>query len=451
MKLRTRIAVVAAAAVAIAVVLVSGAAFVAARHQLRSEVDESLIDRAVAVQRLGDDPRGIVGPEGMIRPGYGFFAGRGAAFDTVYYQVTLSGGEILVPEGQALLPLAEPDVIAGSLVLADARVEDVHVRMVTVRSELLGIVQIARPLTEVDATLAGLAVALLVFGTVGVLLAAGAGLLVARSALKPIDELAGAAEHVAETQDLGARIDVTSNDEVGRLATEFNAMLAALETSRLEQQRLVRDAGHELRTPLTALRTNIELLGRARGLSDRQRSELIAAANAEVKDLSLLVGEVVDLASDRYAEGPVEEVALDEVVASSVDRAERRFDAELQLLADSSRVRGRPAALSRAVDNLIDNALKWGANGGPIEVTVSSGRVAVRDHGPGIDADDQDQVFDRFYRSASARSMPGSGLGLSIVKQVIDAHGGSVFVEDAPGGGAIVGFELVVSEPPAPA
>ena len=128
----------------------------------------------------------------------------------------------------------------------------------------------------------------------------------------------------------------------------------------------------------------------------------------------------------------------------------RRFDAELQLSADSSRVRGRPAALARALDNLIDNAMKWGADGGPIEVTVSAGRVAVRDHGPGIDADDQDQVFDRFYRSASARSMPGSGLGLSIVKQVVDAHGGSVFVEEAPGGGAVVGFELAVSESPAP-
>lgn len=451
MKLRTRIAVVAASAVAIAVVLVSAAAFLAARQQLRSEVDESLIERAVAIQRLGDDPRGIVGPDGLIRPGFGFFAGRGPAFDTVYYQVTLQAGEILIPEGQAILPPADPDVVAGDLVLTDAHVDDVHVRMVTVRSDLLGLVQIARPLTEVDASLAGLAAALLAFGTIGVLLAAGAGLLIARSALKPIDELAGAAEHVAETQDLGARIEIAGNDEVGRLATEFNAMLAALETSRLEQQRLVRDAGHELRTPLTALRTNIELLGRTKGLSDSQRSELIAAANAEVKDLSLLVGEVVDLASDRYTEGPIENIALGEFVASSVARAERRFDAEVHLTADSSRVQGRPAALVRAVDNLIDNAVKWGADRGTVEVTVNAGRVAVRDHGPGIEAADRDQVFERFYRSASARSMPGSGLGLSIVKQIVDDHGGTVFAEDAPGGGAVVGFELAVSEPSTPA
>ncbi|MGB5567630.1 MAG: HAMP domain-containing sensor histidine kinase [Acidimicrobiia bacterium] len=444
MKLRTRISVVAASAVAVAVVLVSAAAFVVARQQLRSEVDDSLIERAVAIQGLGDDPRGIIGSEGPMRRGFGLFGfgGPGSTFDTVYYQVTLSTGEVLVPEGQAILSPAETDVAAGTVILTDDHIDDVHVRMATVQSDLLGIVQIARPLTEVDATLAGLAAALFVFGAVGVLLAAGAGLLIARSALKPIDELAEAAEHVAETQDLGARIGIVSNDEVGRLAAEFNAMLAALETSRQEQQRLVRDAGHELRTPLTALRTNIELLGRTPGLTDEQRSELISAAGAEVKDLSSLVGEVVDLASDRYTEGPTEGLRLDETVASCVERAVRRFDIEIQLDAELSPVQGRPAALSRAVDNLLDNAVKWGAGDGPINVTVAGGRVAVRDHGPGIDAADRDQVFDRFYRSAAARSMPGSGLGLSIVKQVVEAHGGEVFVEPAEGGGAIVGFEL---------
>ena len=444
MKLRTRISVVAASAVAVAVVLVSAAAFVVARQQLRSEVDDSLIERAVAIQGLGDDPRGIIGSEGPMRRGFGLFGfgGPGSTFDTVYYQVTLSTGEVLVPEGQAILSPAETDVAAGTVILTDDHIDDVHVRMATVQSDLLGIVQIARPLTEVDATLAGLAAALFVFGAVGVLLAAGAGLLIARSALKPIDELAEAAEHVAETQDLGARIGIVSNDEVGRLAAEFNAMLAALETSRQEQQRLVRDAGHELRTPLTALRTNIELLGRTPGLTDEQRSELISAAGAEVKDLSSLVGEVVDLASDRYTEGPTEGLRLDETVASCVERAVRRFDFEIQLDAELSPVQGRPAALSRAVDNLLDNAVKWGAGDGPINVTVAGGRVAVRDHGPGIDAADRDQVFDRFYRSAAARSMPGSGLGLSIVKQVVEAHGGEVFVEAAPGGGASVGFNL---------
>ena len=86
--------------------------------------------------------------------------------------------------------------------------------------------------------------------------------------------------------------------------------------------------------------------------------------------------------------------------------------------------------------------MKWGADDGPIEVEVAAGHVSVRDHGPGIDDADRDQVFDRFYRSAAARSMPGSGLGLSIVKQVVEAHGGEVFAKRANDGGAVVGFDL---------
>ena len=168
MKLRTRIAVVAAGAVAVAVVLVSAAAFVLARQQLRSEIDDSLVERAVAIQRLGDDPLGLVGSEGPMRRGFGFIAGsRGPTFDTVYYQFTLPTGEVLIPEGQAVLPPVDGDMAADTLALTDARVDGVHVRMVTVNTEVLGSVQIARPLTEVDATLAGLAAALFIFGTVG--------------------------------------------------------------------------------------------------------------------------------------------------------------------------------------------------------------------------------------------------------------------------------------------
>jgi two-component system sensor histidine kinase MprB len=441
-KIRTRIALVAAIAVAVGVVVISAAAFLSARRELRSEIDESLVERALVIQSLADDPRGIVGADGPMRPPLGLLSGRGAAFDTVYYQVTLPTGDVLIPEGQAPLPVADGQSAADQAFLSDGRVDGVHVRMIVFTSEPLGVVQIARPLTEVDATLAGLALALASIGMIGVLLAGVAGLFVARSALKPIDDLAEAAEHVAETQDLAARIEIGANDEVGRLARNFNAMLSALEESRTQQKRLVRDAGHELRTPLTALRTNIELLGRTKNLSDDQRSELITAAEAEVKDLSVLVGEVVDLASDRYTEEPVEELYLDKIVGMSVERAARRTSLDIDVTSERSPARGRSVALARAIDNLLDNALKWGSEGEQIGVTVSDGRVSVRDHGPGIDEADRDHVFDRFYRSASARSMPGSGLGLSIVRQIVEAHGGEVFVETPEDGGAVVGFDL---------
>ncbi len=323
-------------------------------------------------------------------------------------------------------------------------------RMISFEAGGFGIVQIARPLTEVDATLSGLAAVLLLVGVVGTLLAGAIGLVIARSALKPIDDLTNAAEHVAETQDLEARIDVETQDEVGRLASSFNAMLAALEDSRAQQRRLVRDAGHELRTPLTALRTNIELLARSRDLPDRQRRELLDAATAEVEELSALVAEVVDLASDRYAEEPIVAVRLDDVVATSVERFRRRTGRTVELDLESTWIEGRPVALDRAVTNLLDNAGKWGPDDASIHVSVADGTVQVSDAGPGIDDADKPFVFERFYRSPKARSLPGSGLGLSIVKQIVDDLDGEVAVTDRERGGATVAIQLPPIAPSSP-
>ena len=443
MKLRTRIALVAAAAVAVAVLLISVAAYLAARNELRSEIYASLLRRAERIERIADEIAAIEDSFGeMARPPIPVLTGQGSDFDTVYYQVILPSGDVLYQPDLGPLPQLGADVALDTPALSDEHVDDVHVRMVTFDADPLGTFQIARPLSEVDANLAGIALALSLFGLIGVLLAAGFGLVVARSALKPIDALADAAEHVAETQDLGARIEIETGDEVGQLARRFNEMLAALEESRAEQSRLVRDAGHELRTPITALRTNIELLGMGHAMTDAQRAELLDAAEAEVRELSLLVNEVVDLASDRYREEPIEDVRLDEVAEACVERAARRTAVAIDLRADASLVRGRSAALARAVDNLIDNAIKWSGETGRIDVSVVDGRLAVRDGGPGVDSADRERIFDRFYRSPSARSLPGSGLGLSIVRQIIESHGGTVFVEEADGGGAIVGFTL---------
>ena len=103
--------------------------------------------------------------------------------------------------------------------------------------------------------------------------------------------------------------------------------------------------------------------------------------------------------------------------------------------------------IARAVDTVLDNAAKWSPEGGEVEVRVADGVVTVRDHGPGIAAEELGRVFDRFYRAPSARGMPGSGLGLAIVRQVAEAHAGSVRAEAAPGGGT----RVVLSLPPLPA
>lgn len=442
MTIRTRIAVVAAAAVAVAVVLVSFAAFFAARGELRAEVDESLIERAVLIERAAEEIRPFIEGPVAVRGIPGLGRGLGPTFDTLYYQLIAPDGTPVFPSDQAELPPVGAEDLASGPILEDIRVDGVHMRMISFEARGFGIVQIARPLTEVDATLSGLAAVLLIVGVVGTLLAGAIGLVIARSALKPIDDLTNAAEHVAETQDLEARIHVETQDEVGRLASSFNAMLAALEDSRAQQRRLVRDAGHELRTPLTALRTNIELLARSRDLPDRQRRELLDAATAEVEELSALVAEVVDLASDRYAEEPIVAVRLDDVVATSVERFRRRTGRTVELDLESTWIEGRPVALDRAVTNLLDNAGKWGPDDASIHVWVADGTVRVSDAGPGIDDVDKPFVFERFYRSPQARSLPGSGLGLSIVKQIVDDLDGEVAVTDGERGGATVAIQL---------
>jgi two-component system sensor histidine kinase MprB len=305
-------------------------------------------------------------------------------------------------------------------------------------------VQLARPLTEVDSALRGLALVLFVVALGGVGLAAGLGLLVARSALHPVQKLTDAAEHVARTQELSGDIDVVRDDELGRLASSFNAMLHALSESREQQQRLVTDASHELRTPLTSLRTNIEVLSRITAMDPADRARLFADLNAEMTELTNLVGELVDLAT---APGGTDEeqrdVRLDEIAMQAVDRARFRSGQHIEIDTEPTVVHARPTQLERAVTNVLHNACKWNPNdNGAIQVVVSRGRYEVRDHGPGIEPDDLPHVFDRFYRAPAARSTPGSGLGLAITKQVVESHGGRVWAEAAPGGGALVGFEL---------
>jgi two-component system, OmpR family, sensor histidine kinase MprB len=249
---------------------------------------------------------------------------------------------------------------------------------------------------------------------------------------------------VSETGDLSLRIEEPgTQDEIGRLAERFNAMMGALETSVTAQRQLVADASHELRTPLTSVRANIDLLASGRLTDPAERERLIADVRVQLEELTAIVNDVVDLT--RGAEQPttVEDVRLDDVVRADVERFERRAShPPVEVDAEPSIVTGDAARISRAVRNLLENAATWGPPDGAIEVTVRDATVSVRDHGPGFAEEDLPHVFDRFYRSTSARGMPGSGLGLAIVRQVAEAHGGRAVAENAPGGGALVRLEV---------
>jgi two-component system sensor histidine kinase MprB len=270
----------------------------------------------------------------------------------------------------------------------------------------------------------------------------------ARTLTRPLDQLRTAAGRIATSGELSEPIPITRNDEVGQLTESFNTMASALLRSRRAQRQLVLDAGHELRTPLTSLRANVELLQRASDLPVDARAEILDDVNFELTELSEMVGELVDLATDAdRSDEPFAAVRLDELVSGVVERARRRTGRVIELSATPVVVDGRETQLERAISNLLVNAHKFSPPDEPIEVSVAGPVVTVRDHGPGVSADERDHIFDRFYRTASGRSAPGSGLGLAIVAQVVGAHGGRVWVDDAPGGGARFHVELASPSP----
>jgi two-component system sensor histidine kinase MprB len=313
--------------------------------------------------------------------------------------------------------------------------------MLTRRVAPRAAMQVARDLSETDAILARLRTELMLLGLGGVVIAAGAGWWVARRSMRPVGDLTLAAERVAATHDLTASIPVDRDDEIGRLAASFNAMLAALEEARAGQQRLVADASHELRTPLTSLRTNIELVARG-AIPEGELSGVLDDAKTELIELTNIVDELVDLATVGRHDEPKQRSDLAEIVHRVVERAQRRSGATITTSLEPTQIEMRVDGMTRAVSNLVDNALKWGGENGPVEIELQGRRLTVRDHGPGIDPGDRPRVFDRFYRASSARTKPGSGLGLSIVAAVVEDHGGTVFAGAPEGGGAEVGFTL---------
>jgi two-component system, OmpR family, sensor histidine kinase MprB len=280
------------------------------------------------------------------------------------------------------------------------------------------------------------------------------GRVAAKRVIAPLAEVAQTAQHIEETEDLSSRLHVHADDEVGQLATRFNAMMDRLQTSRealdesvRAQRQLVADASHELRTPITSLRTNIEvLLEQDEELTGEDRRRLLADVLEQSEELSALIGDVIELARGDLPISSAEDVRLDRVVAESVARLHRDFpNVKVESSLEPVIVEGIPERLARAVNNLLDNAAHHSPSRGIIEVVVNRDGVRVRDHGTGIDEADLPYVFDRFYRGANSRHRQGSGLGLAIVRQVGVQHGGSVDAANAPDGGAVFTLRLPVA------
>ncbi len=317
-------------------------------------------------------------------------------------------------------------------------------RILTTRWSDGRVVQIGRSLTESNGVLDDVRLRLALVVVSGVALAATLGWWIARRIARPIVQLRDTAEVIATTQDLRTAIPEGGDGEVGSLTRSFTTMVSALATSRDQQQRLVTDASHEMRTPLTSLTSNLELLGQFDRLAPEDRTEVLAAVGTELGELTHLLTELVELATEPSAhDEPTEVLQLADVGRDVAQRARRRSGREVSVrVVDAAPVAARPHMIERAVSNLVENAIKYSPEGAPVEIVVCRGRLTVSDRGPGIAPEDQPHVFERFYRATAARSAPGSGLGLAIVEQTVRRHGGRVVLANNAGGGATVGFEL---------
>ena len=442
--LRTRLTVIAATAIAASVFL----AFQVASELLDWEL------RATAEDQLRADSRFLAANAeraGLAQVELPPYPGSGRLV-----RVVLPDGSVRTPVGQPDLPpvseLAGRVAQGGPADLMESRDSDDDGYLVYTLRAGGGAVQVARAADDTPINQFGFG--MLLIGLLCVACGALVGRAVARTGLAPIDRLTAAAVRVARTRDLDADIPDEGGGEIRQLIGSINDMLAALRDSRQAQRLLAEDAAHELKTPLTSLRLNIELLIRLdrRGALDsalpsESRTRLLNDLGAQVTELSTLAAELTDLARGDVSDENTELLDLaDVVVAASAQACSRMPDVEVALDVTSVWVSGRPAALQRAVLNLIDNAGKWSPADQPVQVRLrvqgASAVLEVDDAGPGIDAADVPRVFDRFYRADSARALPGSGLGLSIVQRVVDAHGGRATVSRSPRGGALLRVDL---------
>ena len=459
LSLRNRFAAISAGAVALAVAVALTVVFIVTRTQLRSQIDDSLAALARLTEARQDPVSGLfvvslnTGPLSGDRAFAQFVPASGTLDPPSGTKVETGSGNVVYLRREALIPVSERAraVADGSepAYYEDREVGDTRVRVYTRRvlSDLA--VQVARPLDEVEDLLGDLTIVLLALFVGGTALAALLGRAVAGAALTPVRRLTAAAEHVSATRDLTSRIEAGGSDELSRLATTFNSMLEALEVSVINQRRLVADASHELRTPLTSVRTNMEVLARGGALDAEERERIVEDVVAQLEELTILVGDLVEAARGNEPLVEAEELRFDEVVERAVALVRARAArVTFKLEVEPCILVGRPARLERAVSNLLDNALKWSPRNSVVEVEVRDCALTVRDHGPGIEEADLERVFDRFYRSPSARSAPGSGLGLAIVRDVAETHGGRVTARTLSDGGALFTLDLKGATPP---
>ena len=436
--LRTTVALIVAVAVALSVVGLAIGVWFLTRSALIGSVDSSLEARLQAGIYLepAEDAPPAVRPPIKGQP-------------TVLVDAVLADGEVFEVDRESFdLPVDEEDIeIANSAPgtqVYSTRVapNGAQVRVLTVAVVEGAAARAVRSLEETNTILVGLASILAVVGLAAVGIGAGIGVLAVRRSTIPLEEVADAMRALSRGEK-GEPPEAKSGSprEVVDVVEATTALQDALRRSEEQQERLVQDAGHELRTPLAALRANVQFA--ARTATDDITQTSLTAAQAELDELGRLVEELLALAA---RDEPVREyVDLDirGAITAAAERLTRRTQrpVDLDLPDRPVMLRVDPASLAEIIGNLLDNAAKFSPRGAVIVASLREGPtevvLEVRDGGPGIPADERDLVFDRFHRTADARAIPGSGLGMAIIASAVDDCGGTIVLDEAPEGGLL--------------
>ncbi|UCC89510.1 MAG: HAMP domain-containing histidine kinase [Anaerolineales bacterium] len=439
-------------------IVFSAVVYTSLSFSLLRAVDRTLQDRAAQVGSViaaQNDPLTVLRTGLIDLPALDVFSTPAA-----YIQVVRGDGSVARRSqnlGDQRLPL-DADLLAVNLrnqpALKTLVLENgVRLRMVSVpisvAGQVVGAVQVGQPLTDLDAALKRVLVLLMVGTLVTIIAAGGVGLLMSWLSLRPIDRITQTAGRIVRAQDLGRRLPVpTTDDEVGRLVSTFNAMLERLDRLFQAQQRLGADVSHELRTPLTTIRGNVDLLRRGAATDPTELALALEAIEGEVDRMNRLVADLLLLAQAeadmKLEKQPVE---LDTLILQVYRQAQLMSATHFPIgervsihlgHEDQAVVEGDPDRIKQLLLNLIDNALKYTPPGGQITISLYRDqdwvRVSVEDTGVGIPSDVLPHIFDRFYR-AQRKGRKGVGLGLSIARWIAEAHNGRLTVESQVGQG----------------
>lgn len=466
LSLGARLAIAFAVLAALIALIMAGVSSASTNRRVKGDVDQFLLDRAAEIsagsRRPLDRPNNN-GNNGNGNNGNGNDPDATTVLDELpvrraveadaIVQLLDRKGQLLSSSGIAL-PIDDADARffdrRNPALLRTVVIDGESYRMVTLHVDGGGAVQVAQSLSGTNTLLGEIQSELLLLGLAMSVLAGLIGWGIASRTTKPLRRLTNSVESIAASQDLSTEVALDRGDEIGRLSEGFQELLTNLASSREQQHQLVQDAAHELRTPLTSVRANVDFLAHASDLDDESRKAAFGSIKAELSELSDLLAEVVELATESRDAGTFEPVDLVVVAEAALAQFELRSARPVERQMVSTVVLGDAATLTRSIGNLIGNADKYSPDvDAPITVRVDQGTVTVADRGVGIGSDDHERIFERFWRADEARSASGSGLGLAIVKKAVDEHRGQVFARPRHGGGSEIGFSLPTTTLPA--